>query len=219
MTDALLRRHSPFVQGPTAVRVEILEYMKVAIPLAIQSAQAEWGDDHFLPAPQSWSLYEPKDISHRTGPLFGIGISNSSGSKAVDFTGVLELEVMTRYSVRLYLWCYTPEAADGLVPDDARMEALRVRDDLSTLMRSTLYSQPGLSNPEVYSVQLSTIREDFSDSVNVRNASGRHLAAVVLSFDVDVEERLHQPAIGYVSEQGDVDPGVNVQADHLGETP
>lgn len=221
MSDALLGRHSPFVQGPTGVRTQILEYMKVAIPKAISYAKEEWEPENatFLPEPQQYLPYEPLKISHRTGPLFGVGVVNTQSSDVVDFSGSVELEVLTRYSVRLYLWCYTPETENNLVPDNAREETIRVRDNLSTLLRSTLYSQPGLSNPDVYSILLGTVREEFSDSAPVDNASGRHIAAVIISFDVDVEERLHNLVLGYVSGQDDPDPGVDVQADQLGDTP
>lgn len=221
MTTNPLGRHSPFVQGPTGVRDEITEYLKVALPAAISFAKAEWTDaeEVFLPEPQQYLPYEPLSISHRTGPLLGVGVVNTQSSDAVDFSGALELEVLTRYSIRLYLWCYTPETENNLVPDNARQETIRVRDDLSTLLRSTLYAQPGMGNPDVYSIQLNTIREDFSDSSPVDNASGRHIAAVAISFDVDVEERLHHPVLGYVSGQDDQDPGVEVQGGYMGDTP
>lgn len=221
MTENPMGRHSPFVQGPTGVRSEIMEYLKVAFPAAISYAKKEWASSEtlFLPEPQTYVPYEPLDISHRTGPLLGIGVTNTQSSDAVDFSGAMELEVMTRYSIRLYLWCYTPETENNLVSDDARHETLRVRDNLSTLLRSTLYAQPGLGNADVYQVQLGTIREDFSDSTPVANASGRHIAAVAISFDVDVEERLHRPPLGYVSGQDDENPGVTVQGGYMGETP
>lgn len=219
MTENPLGRHAQFVQGPTGVRDAIVEYMKVAIPEAIENAKLEWAEETFLPVPQAYYPYEPMSISHRTGPILGVGIAGALPSRPVDFSLAMELEVITRYSVRLYLWCYTPEVEDGLVPDDARHETLRVRDDMSTLIRSMLYTYPGMDNPDTYSIHINTIREDFSDSTPVPNASGRYIAAVVISFDVDVEERLHQAVLGYVSEQGNENPGVGLQADHLGETP
>lgn len=221
MTENPMGRHSPFVQGPTGVRDEIVEYLKVAFPAAISYAKLEWTDasEVFLPEPQQYLPYEPLDISHRTGPILGVGVVNTQSSDVVDFSGSVELEVMTRYSIRLYLWCYTPETENNLVADNARQETLRVRDDLSTLLRSTLYAQPGMGNPDVFSIHLGTIREEFSDSTPVANASGRHIAAVAISFDVDVEERLHRLPLGYVSGQDDEDPGVAVQGGYMGETP
>lgn len=210
------QRHAEFVQGPTAVRKDILEYLKVQFPKVVEDANSQWDSDAPLVAPRKWSLYEPLGISHRTGPLLGIGVSNSPSRRPVDFSGALELEMLTRYNVRLYLWCYTPEYTTELVPDDAREQALRLRDDLSTLLRAMLISYPGMHKPGTYQIQTGTITEDYSDATQTGNNSGRYIAAVVVSFGIDVEERLHSPALGFVSNEDDDAPGVDVNGSLLG---
>lgn len=214
MTDDM-GRHTEFLQGPTAIRHDLVEYMKQAIPTAISYAEREWGDGVFLAEPQEYLPYEPLGISHRTGPVLGIGIPNTQASEHVDFSAAMETETMTRYSARIYLWCYTPETVSQEVPDEARHEALRLRDDMSTLIRSALFTEPGLNDPDRYSVHVDTIREEFSDGTQVPNSSGRYIAAVAISFSMDVEERLFRPVFGFVSNTNDQDPGVNVQGSLL----
>lgn len=206
--------HVPFVHGPTAIREQVLAYFKDALPRAISYAKDSWGRNLFLPVPQEWLAYEPVKMSHRTGPLFGVGVFSTQASTTVDFSPAMEMEMLTRYGVRLYLWVYTPEDQSNLVTDNARAETLRVRDDLSTLIRAMLHNEPGLNDPDVYSVQLDTIREDFSDAAPTNNASGRYLAAVAMSFSLDVEESLFRPIYGTVSAEGDKDAGVKI-ADEL----
>lgn len=213
-----LKRHTSFLQGPTAIRHDLVEYLKHGLPNAIAYAREEWGDGVFLTEPQQYLPYEPLGISHRTGPILGIGIPNTSSSEHVDYSGALEAESMTRYNMRIYLWCYTPETTDEVVVDDARHETLRLRDDMSTLIRSALFTEPGLNNPDIYSVHPDTIREEFSDGTQVPNSSGRYIAAVSISFAMDVEERLYRPVMGFVSSTEDQDPGVDVQGDLLGGT-
>lgn len=215
MTDTDYGRHTAFLQGPTAIRHDLLEYLKVSIPTAISYAHQEWGDRVFLAEPQQYLDYEPLGISHRTGPILGVGIPGTQASQHVDYSDAMETETITRYSVRLYLWCYTPEDIDERVPDSARHEALRLRDDMSTLIRSALFTEPGLNDPDRYSVHTDTIREEFSDGTQVPNASGRYIAAVAISFSLDVEERLFRPVFGFVSDTNDQAPGVDVQGDHM----
>jgi hypothetical protein len=201
----------PFLHGPSSLRREIVLYFQQAIPRAITYAKAQWPGDPFLAAPQVWSEYEPNAISHRTGPLFGVGIQSSNGSKHTDFSPAMENELLTTYGVRLYLWCLTPETDSELVPDDAREETLRMRDDMSTLIRSVLWENPGLHLPDRLSVDLRTIREDFSDAAPTPNSSGRYIAAVVVSFSLEVEESLFRPVLGFVSTEGDPNPGVKIE--------
>lgn len=208
-------RHTEFLQGPTAIRHDLLEYLKNAIPAAIQYAEQEWGDDVFLAEPQQYLPYEPVGISHRTGPILGIGVPSTQASEHVDYSGAMETETMTRYSVRIYLWCYTPETVEERVAEEPRHEALRLRDDMSTLIRSALFTEPGLNDPDRYSLHVDTIREEFSDGSPVPNSSGRYIAAVAISFSLDVEERLFRPVYGYVSDSDSDDPGVDVQGEIL----
>lgn len=208
-------RHTEFLQGPTAIRHDLLEYLKHAIPAAIQYAEQEWGTGVFLAEPQQYLPYEPVGISHRTGPILGIGIPNTQASEHVDFSGAMETETLTRYSARIYLWCYTPEDIDERVAEEPRHEALRLRDDMSTLIRSALFTEPGLNDPDRYQVHTDTIREEFSDGSAVPNSSGRYIAAVAISFSLDVEERLFRPVYGFVSDSDTQDPGVDVQGDLL----
>lgn len=210
--------HAPYLQGPTLVRQALCNYFEKAIPRAIEYANKGWPKKRFLPAPQQYLPYEPLGLSHRTGPIFGVGITGTSSSQHMDFSDAMEEEMMTRYMVRLYLWVYTPETESQVVADEARHETLRVRDDLSTLVRSMLYQEPGLDNPEMFDVQLDTIREEFSDASPVPNNSGRYVAAVAMSFALDVEESLFRPIIGVVSNAGGKDAGVRIQEGLTGET-
>lgn len=208
-------RHTSFVEGPTGIRHDLMEYLKHAFPVAIGYAREEWGDDVFLAEPQQYLPYEPLGISHRTGPILGISIPSTQASQHVDYSAALEGEVLTRYSMRLYLWCYTPEDIDEVVAEEPRHEALRLRDDMSTLLRTILFTEPGLNDPDRYQVHADTIREEFSDGAQVPNSSGRYIAAAALSFAMDVEERLHRPVLGYVSSEGDEQPGVQLQGQLL----
>ena len=165
----------------------------------------------FLAEPQQYLPYEPMGISHRTGPILGIGIPSTQASEHVDFSDAMETETMTRYGARIYLWCYTPEDIDERVPEEPRHEALRLRDDMSTLIRSALFTEPGLNDPDRYSLHTDTIREEFSDGTQVPNSSGRYIAAVAISFSLDVEECLFRPVYGFVSDSDTQDPGVDVQ--------
>lgn len=207
---------APFVQGPTMIREEICEYFKQAIPRAIQYAQANWGEGVFLPEPQAYLTYEPTGISHRTGPIFGVGVTSTQASEQIDMSPAMEVEMLTRYGIRLYLWVYTPETTSELVTDEARERTLAARDDLSTLIRSMLYNDPGMHLPDVFGVQLNTIREDFSDATPVPNQSGRYLAAVAISFSLDVEESLFRPVLGTVSTAGDERAGVRIHDEITG---
>lgn len=212
-------RHTEFLQGPTAIRHDLLEYLKVAIPASIEYARQEWGEDVFLAEPQEYLPYEPMGISHRTGPTLGIGITSTQASEHVDFSDAMETETMTRYGARVYLWCYTPEDIDERVPEEPRHEALRLRDDMSTLIRSALFTEPGLNDPDRYSVHTDTIREEYSDGTQVPNSSGRYIAAVAISFSLDVEERLFRPVYGFVSDSDTQDPGVDVQGGLMRRNP
>lgn len=211
-------RHVPFLQGPTAIRNDFVEYLKLAIPAAISYAHDQWGDDVFLAEPQQYLPYEPAGISHRTGPILGIGIPSTQASEHVDFSDAMETETLTRYSARIYLWCYTPEDIDEIVPENARHETLRLRDDMSTLIRSALFTEPGINDPDRYSIHTDTIREEFSDGTQVPNSSGRYIAAVAISFALDVEERLFRPVFGFVSDTDSNDPGVDLQGGLLRRT-
>lgn len=210
-----IKRRTAFAEGPTAIRHDLLEYLKHAFPIAIEYAREEWGDDIYLAEPQHYIPYEMLGISHRTGPILGVGITGTQASQHVDYSDALEAETLTRYAVRLYLWCYTPEDIDGVVAEEPRHEALRLRDDMSTLLRAILFTEPGLNDPDKYQVHADTIREEFSDGTQVPNASGRYIAAVAMSFALDVEERLHRPVLGFVSGAGVQSPGVQVQGDLL----
>lgn len=218
MSDIDYGRHTAFLQGPTAIRHDLVEYMKIAIPTAISYAEREWAPGVFLAEPQQYLPYEPLGISHRTGPILGIGIPSTQASEHVDFSDAMETETLTRYSARIYLWCYTPEDIDEIVPDNARHETLRLRDDMSTLIRSALFTEPGLNDPDRYQVHVDTIREEFSDGTQVPNSSGRYIAAVAISFALDVEERLFRPVFGFVSGTNDEDPGVDLQGGLLRRT-
>jgi hypothetical protein len=190
------------MRGPYALRTIVVNYLTTAVPEMAAKAQAQWpaGTFEFV-LPGKYLPYEPDGISSGDDPLVGVGITRTRGFARVDYDDLMAEQYRPTYTVRVYLWCYTPNSLDQ-VPQDAQFRTMRQRDDLATIIRACILDRLSLGNPDLVDVNEGTLTEEYSDGAKVPNNSGRWIAGVVFTFDVKFDESLYRQAVGQVPESG-----------------
>lgn len=192
------------MRGATVVRRGVIAYLMDAIPKQFAHATSQWGlsDSELLEKPTTYSLYEVDGFSHNSGPLVAVDVGRASGMTQVDYGPSGAEQYRITYAVRVVVWLFTPKTEDEKVPDEARVQTVRARDDLGAVVRSALLASLSLGQNEVFQLQVSSLTEDYHDLMPVPNNSGRMVTGATFSFNLDVDESQYRDTLGQVPESG-----------------
>lgn len=186
MTGQLMR-------GNTNVRKCIEDFLSAKVPGLIAVARTQWElEDHMLPLPLRYDSYDPLQTTEF--PTIGSLVSRTSNWNMVDLNAHAEEVYDATYSIRLFMWCRTPQKQNGEWVAPIYDAALKVRDDLSAIVRSAILHTPSLGKPGVCRVLSGTLTEDYLDAM--KGASGASwLAGVLWTFDLQFSEANYEPVI------------------------
>ena len=179
-------------RGATVVRQAIVDYLETVIPSLIVTARTDWNLDQWeLPLPVSYSVVEPYALDKY--PSLGVSVSSAGNFNRTDYTMRMEEKYLVTYSVRLFTWIRTPLDGAELPLKPEYEETIRLRDDISALVRAALLLSPTL-NDAVVIWDEDTLSEEYSEATPVKG--DRFVAGVVHNFDVQIDESLHRAILG-----------------------
>lgn len=188
------------MRGAYAVRTLIEKHLKNVIPHYEGIARSQWQDYNFTSI-GNYQKYEALTWNHGDAPMVTIAVSRASEFTVVDFDPNYAQQYRPRYTVRVFLYCATPDSQEDVV-EDARNATLRQRDDLASIVRASILSHGSLGTKDILDLVPGTYTEEYSDGSPAPNASGRWIAACVHVFDVRMDEGLYMQEVGNVPETG-----------------
>lgn len=192
------------MRGSSPIRKDIIATLQQKVPQMTALFNQTYGTT--IPVPGRYEEYEALKLHHAEGPLISVSVGRASGFNIVDIGGWGETEHRPQYKINIYTHCFTPAEDDGTVPDRARYAALQLRDDLAAIIRAVILDNPALNDVDKYEYMQKSLEEEYSDSQAVPNASGRHVAAVIHSFTLTVDESLDRSGTNHIYSPVEVDP-------------
>jgi hypothetical protein len=180
MTDILM-------QGPQFAKDFVNTYLHNDIPTRLTRYRNGWGvDDYTLPDPELYLTYEPIALDHWP-TIITVAISTNSFERERYQSG-MNPEYRVTYSMRTYVWVKT----------EGSEEVTRMRDRLTTVIRSAILDYPNLQmcDPDeaIYPmIEESSVREEFSDLTLVKG--DRVMAGAYLGYDLSLNETIYRQQI------------------------
>lgn len=184
MTDVLM-------QGPQFAKDYVNSYLEADFPSRLTRYRNGWGvDDYTLPDPLLYLTYEPIALDHWP-TIITVAISTNSFERERYQSG-MNPEYRVTYSMRTYVWVKT----------EGSEQVTRMRDRLTTVLRSALLDYPNLQmcDPEdkIYPmIEESSVREEFSDLTLVKG--DRVMAGAYLGYDLTLNETIYRLPISNVA--------------------
>lgn len=182
------------MRGPTGLRNTLAAFLQPAMEQHITWARAQHGLTQYqLPFPTKYDAVEP--YAADAYPLVGCYILSDRTNTVVDFDDTIAGEYRTTYATRLFVSVLTPVDAEGRPEMPAYDAAVRLRDDLTTMLRATLLNEPslGVSNAEV---DMSTLTTDYPEPISRGNQRASYIASGLISVDVKYTESTYVPKLG-----------------------
>lgn len=182
----------PLGRGPTDLREALAAFLSVRIPELIDLAVADWNIDPLtLLAPKEYNAYDPNQAKEY--PAIGYIISNDSKHARVDMLGGGQLEYRVTYQVRTYVIARTPLNEDGTLMRDmtdnvsppGRKEAMKMRDDLVTLVQLAYKGTPTCGDSRVKFREESLTTDHMEPFMPGTQTPGKWLAGSILTADFE----------------------------------
>lgn len=183
------------MQGARKAKDFVNDYLKQDLPTRLVRYRNEWHlDDRALPEPEQYLTYEPLALD-AWPTLITMATSTVSIQRLGFDDNAIDPLFRVAYSMRTYLWCRADDSDD----------VTRMRDDLTTVLRSALLDRLSLTKlNEVCScnalIDDTTMREEFSDLTPLKG--DRMLAGSYLSYTIHVNETSTGVAIAPVDSIG-----------------
>ena len=184
MTDILM-------QGPQFAKDYVNSYLQADFPSRLTRYRNGWGvDDYTLPDPELYLTYEPIALDHWP-TIITVAISTNSFERE-RYQSDMNPEYRVTYSMRTYVWVKT----------EGSEQVTRMRDRLTTVLRSSLLDYPNLQmcDPEdkIYPmIEESSVREEFSDLTLIKG--DRVMAGAYLGYDLTLNETIYRLPISNVA--------------------
>lgn len=194
------------MRGVTHVRQCIETHLSTKVPELLIVAREQWGlDQYTLPDPKKYNSYDP--LTATEYPSIGSWASRTSGWQMQNLNNRGEEEYSAIYAVRLALWVRTPKTSDDVWIGPVYDTCLRVRDDMTAVVRSCILHSVSLGFPGVCRVRSETLSEDYLDAI--KGSDGSHwFAGTLFSFDMQMNESNYAPVISEGVTTGTVDAGL-----------
>ena len=132
-------------RGPTQLRAWLAAYLQATIPAMVAQARTDWGLNQYqLPVPVAYDTYDLPRTDFNGYPIIGADFANETNNVRTDFTDRAEPEYWVNQSGSVYIWSATPRTADDLLENPPRDTCMRVRDDITELVKQALLVRPSL---------------------------------------------------------------------------
>lgn len=162
----------------------VTDFLKVQVPIQVEALKTEWGlNDTELILPKKYYPHEPPALDR--WPVLATVVNDDRIIRRMDYgSSADETNYMWSYAMRVFVWC-----------NSKGMDAVQnQRDDLTTLVRILLLSEPSLGSGGRAYVEETTMSTSFSDVTPVKGE--RYVAGAFIAFDMRLEETL-----GYLTAQ------------------
>jgi hypothetical protein len=167
------------MNGSQFAKDYVNEYLKDDFPIRLINYRNGWEvDDITLPTPVSFFTYEP--LAMDAWPTIITVVMSTNKLERIGHTGSDPL-YRVNYSMRTYVW----------VRDENSEPTTRMRDRLTTVLRSSLMDYPCLKtydDRQSFRIQIDegSIQEQFSDLTLLKG--DRVLAGAYISYDLAIDE-------------------------------
>lgn len=179
----------PLMRGATNVRVAIAAYLKTSFPIMRNRALATWSNARPEELPQIM-VFNPFDNIMFDGgskPILGVEVYRATDFTLSDLSEVGS-EYRPRYQVHVNLWTWSLQDAIGDTLGPQRASAIRMRDDLTALVRACVLDRPTFGTGDALVMDQKSLAEDYHQANPAPNTSQRYFAGAQLSFDVIADE-------------------------------
>lgn len=201
-------------RGATPVRMQIAKYMKDAFPAMRERAVREWrlqrpGD---LPVIDIFNPFDNIAFNNDTPTVLGVDVNRATNFGNTEVSGGEE-EQTVRYNVRVNVWTFSEQDAEGVTLGPQRASAIRRRDDLVGVCKAILLDRPSMGC-DFLAFNASTLTIDYHFANPTPNTSQRYFAGAQLTFDVMCDEWLSRTPIGSPSEPVEITVDAKVVNDN-----
>ena len=173
--------------GVSMMRKHMADHLAEALPPLIDAAREQYElEDWQLPYPLKYNAYDP--LSADIYPCVGMFVTNSTAWTRVDINEMAEEVYEARYPVGVFLWVITPVLPDGGYESPQYDAAIRLRDDMTALLRSALLATPSLGSGGAMAVDERTVREDYPDAIKLSTQNDRYAAGGIINCEVRVRQ-------------------------------
>lgn len=179
-------------RGATSAREILASYLEANTPVLIEKYRTAYDlDQYTLPDPVDYRQYEPLGLDR--WPLVGCVVSRVRNLYRVDTDAIAASMFRSKYEMQLFLWVRTPQLADMSSASPPYDECLRLRDDLTVIVRSVLLTDGSLGSDRM-EMNEDTLNETYSEATKV--TGDRWIAGTSWNFDVTFDEALVLDQIG-----------------------
>lgn len=177
------------MRGATNVRWAIAAYLKEAFPKMRTKALSSWSNANPAEIPQIM-VFNPFDnivFDSNSKPILGVEVYRAQDFTLSDLSDV-GAEYRPRYQVHVNVWTWSLQDAVGDSLGPQRASAIRMRDDLTALVRACILDRPTFGTGDALVMELKSLTEDYHQANPSPNTSQRYFAGAQLSFDVIADE-------------------------------
>lgn len=173
-------------RGPTDLRSSVSAFLAAEVPTMIEIARVDWGlDEYQLPLPLEYNGNDP--IAMNKLPGVGFITNNDRGHQPVDMTSTAQIEMQVMYSLRIFVVVGTPMTIEGKLEREPRDTCIRLRDDMTSIVKQCLLSTPSCRDSRVQ-MDAASLVTDYHEAFAKSTQSQVWRAAAVLSADFQFEQ-------------------------------
>jgi hypothetical protein len=183
-------------RGPGLLRGWLLTYLSTQVPALIVRARSDWSVDAFaLPDVQTFNTYDLPEAGQF--PAIGAYFQNEVHFERRDYSDRMEEEYWVRHQGNVAVWVQTPYTdADGHLPQAARQECLRLRDDLTELTKQALLLTPSINQPDDCWLEETAIAVNKLEPFQAKSNSPVWLAGAIIPVVYNMRSELVRAAAG-----------------------
>lgn len=194
------------MRGSSRLRSMLADYLSTRMPQSIDNVREQYGFDEFtLPYPKKYDAGNPIDAD--VYPYVGAYITGSDQMRRTGNIVGAAVEYDTTYEVTLFVAARTAllgvdEAGLDKWEKPGRESAMRVRDDLTVIMRELLLTSPSLGTAGTEKrllVNEDSLRESYPEPVSV-NTYGAFSCSGLITVNINMLESTSVPYIGKVTD-------------------
>lgn len=189
-------------RGATQLRGWLLGYLQTNMPLITTQARADWGLNAYqLPIPQSYDVYDLPMTQPNRYPAIGADFPTETNHVRTDFTDRAEPEYWSNQTGSVYVWVSTPRTADDLLEGpDTRATCMRVRDDVTELVRQLLLGTPSLGQgPDTCWLEETALNVNKMEPMRAGENRADWLSGSLISVVYRVKSELSFPILGHAN--------------------
>lgn len=185
------------MRGPERLRGFLSTYLASSVPTLVDLARTQWSlTAQQFPKPTRYNAAEPLVGNFDTYPYVGSYVVSDDDHRHVDISDQGELEFATRYTMQIFVCVSTPLATADEVEQPQFKATLRLRNDLTTIVRAALLAGQDLDQPDEVELLPDSMSTSYTDALVLDPQRNTFRAGGFIQVTFKLTESLSVPALG-----------------------